>query len=93
MNLSETQLHFLQWLADNHLFEICIEKGKSFGSTIGLHKFDGNFCKRTIERLKKEKLVSTKTVRHLSLRYEQFSVTEKGCALLALRKLKQMRGL
>lgn len=93
MNLSTTQLHFLQWLADKHLFEICIEKGKSFGSTIGLHKFDGNFCKRTIERLKKEKLVSTKTVRHFSLRYEQFSVTEKGSALLAQCKLKQMRGL
>lgn len=93
MTLSDTQIKFLQWLGNGHIFEMCIEKGKSFGTTIGLHKFEGNFCKRTIERLKTEKLITAKNVRHLSLRYERYKLTNKGSALLKQVQIKKARGL
>lgn len=94
MGLSELQINFLQWLADGHLFETCTEtKGSLFGTNIGLHKFNGKYCKRTLERLLKEGLVKSKPIKRLLVNFNKITVTEKGKATLKLIKLKKTRGL
>ena len=94
MGLSELQLNLLQWLADGNLFETCTEaKNSIFGINIGLHKFNGKYCKRTLERLLKEGLVKAKPIKRYFVNYNRITVTEKGKATLKLIKLKKKRGL
>lgn len=94
MGLSELQFNFLQWLADGNLFETCTEtKGSLFGTNIGLHKFNGKYCKRTLERLLNEGLVKSKPIKRLLVNFNKITVTEKGKATLKLIKLKKKRGL
>jgi len=94
MELSELQTNFLQWLADGNLFETCTEtKGSLFGTNIGLHKFEGKYCKRTLARLLKEGFVQSKPIKRLLVNFNKITVTDKGKATLKLIKLKKLRGI
>lgn len=93
MELSELQITFLQWIADGNLFETCTESKKSlYKINIGLNKFEGKYCKRTLERLIKEGLVKAKPIKRFLVRYDKITVTDKGRIKLRLIRLNKMRG-
>lgn len=93
MELSDLQITFLQWIADGNLFETCTEPKNSLSRTnIGLHKFNGKYCKRTLERLLKEGLVKAKPIKRFLVRYDKITITDKGNVTLKIIRLNKMRG-
>lgn len=80
-NLTKEQLRLLKWMSEGHTFEVCSDYCPSFGDVQPKPRLPIKLQRPTIHKLLQEGLVSYTTKKTFGLRWDVFSLTEKGRAL------------
>lgn len=79
-NLTPDQLTLLKWMRTGRTFQICSEYCPNYGDVQPKTRLPIRVFKKTIEKLFQEGLITYKSTLIFGIRWDVFSLTEKGRA-------------
>ncbi|CAH0535374.1 hypothetical protein VST7929_02952 [Vibrio stylophorae] len=82
LSLTAEQKLLLTWMATGHTFEVCTDYCSHFGDVQPKQLIPVQLHRKTINKLKREGLVSFESKFYYGLRWDVFSITDKGASLV-----------
>ncbi|MGR5361780.1 hypothetical protein ACPV54_13040 [Vibrio mediterranei] len=80
-NLTQEQMTLLKWMKAGHQFQVCSDYCPHRGEVYPKTRLPITIYQKTLHKLKKEGLVSFEPKLVMGIRWDVFSLTERGKAI------------
>ncbi|EKO3557547.1 hypothetical protein P0F09_000697 [Vibrio metschnikovii] len=81
LNLTQEQKALLAWMSEGRSFEVCSDYCTTNGEVAGKSRLPIRVFRSTLNKLYQEGLIAYQAQLHYNIRWDVFTLTEKGKAL------------